>query len=79
MGYQEHEQTYKRMHMITTRFLAAINYGGNVALPIFHVTRSRPPALPRLVVRTRHRRPHHAHPSRTLSWLHRLSHPLVHP
>jgi hypothetical protein len=35
MGYQEHEQTYERMHGITTRFLTAVNYDGNVALPIF--------------------------------------------
>jgi hypothetical protein len=34
MGYQEHEHTYERMHDITTRFLAVVNYGGNMALPI---------------------------------------------
>jgi hypothetical protein len=33
----------------------------------FHGTPSRPPAPPRLVVPTRHRRPRHAHPTRQLS------------
>jgi hypothetical protein len=35
MGYQEHEQTYERMNNNTTRFFVAVNYGDNVALPIF--------------------------------------------
>jgi hypothetical protein len=35
MSYQEIAETYLRMGAITRRFLAAVNYRGNLALPLF--------------------------------------------
>jgi hypothetical protein len=35
MTHQDIEQTWDRMQGITTRFLAAVNYRGNPALPLF--------------------------------------------
>jgi hypothetical protein len=55
MSHQVIEHTFDRMEAITTRFLAAVNYRNNPALPLFPRYPSRPPALPRLVVPTRHR------------------------
>jgi hypothetical protein len=53
MSHQEISETFLRMGAITRRFLAAVNYRGNPALPLFPWYPSRPPALPRLVVPTR--------------------------
>jgi hypothetical protein len=35
MSHQKIEETFHRMRTITTRFLAAINYRGNPAIPLF--------------------------------------------
>jgi hypothetical protein len=35
MSLQKIEQTWDRMQTITTRFFAAVNYRGNLALPQF--------------------------------------------
>jgi hypothetical protein len=35
MSHQEIEQTWDKMQAITTRFLAAVNYRDNPALPLF--------------------------------------------
>jgi hypothetical protein len=63
MSHQEIAETFLRMGAITRRFLAAVNYPGNPALPLFPQYPRRPPPPPRLVVPTRHRRPRHGHPS----------------
>jgi hypothetical protein len=50
MSYQEIAETFLRMGAITRRFLAAVNYRDNPALPLFPRYPCRPPAPPRLVV-----------------------------
>jgi hypothetical protein len=55
LSNQEIEQTFDKMLAITTRFLVAVNYRGNPALPLFP---RYPPVVP-----TRGRRPRRSHPT----------------
>jgi hypothetical protein len=59
MSHQEIAETFLRMDAITRRFLAAVNYHDNPALPHFHGTPGHHPAPPLLVVPTWCRCPHH--------------------